>query len=91
MNMTGVGKQVGIQDHLTHKPANPLGCNASLFHYSRIFSEVKIHDFENSLFCLLQLGIAPLMDNDAADNYYYEIVTVTGMRKNAGTDSKVRM
>ncbi|XP_025099956.1 uncharacterized protein LOC112567446 isoform X4 [Pomacea canaliculata] len=38
---------------------------------------------------LEKLGIAPLMDNDAADNYYYEIVTVTGMRKNAGTDSKV--
>nr|KAG5709464.1 hypothetical protein BaRGS_023146 [Batillaria attramentaria] len=36
-----------------------------------------------------QLGIAPLMDNDPKDKYYYEIVVVTGMRRNAGTDSKV--
>ncbi|KAK7111823.1 hypothetical protein V1264_011390 [Littorina saxatilis] len=38
---------------------------------------------------LEQLGIAPLMDNDSKDKYYYEIVVVTGMRRNAGTDSKV--
>ncbi|XP_076459182.1 polycystin-1-like [Babylonia areolata] len=36
-----------------------------------------------------KLGIAPLVDNDPKDKYYYEIVVVTGMRKNAGTDSKV--
>ncbi|KAL8606997.1 hypothetical protein ACOMHN_041386 [Nucella lapillus] len=36
-----------------------------------------------------KLGIAPLLDNDARDKYYYEIVVVTGMRRNAGTDSKV--
>ena len=30
------------------------------------------------------------MDNDPKDKYYYEIVVVTGMRRNAGTESRVR-
>ena len=38
---------------------------------------------------IFQLGIAPLLDNDPKDKYYYEIVVVTGMRRNAGTDSRV--
>ncbi|XP_060063521.1 uncharacterized protein LOC132543982 [Ylistrum balloti] len=36
-----------------------------------------------------KLGLTPLIDNDVADKYYYEIVVVTGMRRNAGTNSKV--
>ncbi|XP_059152857.1 polycystin-1-like protein 2 [Physella acuta] len=35
------------------------------------------------------LGLAPLADNDPRDKYYYEIIVSTGMRRNAGTDSKV--
>ncbi|KAK3089119.1 hypothetical protein FSP39_001015, partial [Pinctada imbricata] len=36
-----------------------------------------------------KLGLTPLADNDKKDHYYYEIVVVTGMRRNAGSDSKV--
>ncbi|OWF53241.1 Location of vulva defective 1 [Mizuhopecten yessoensis] len=36
-----------------------------------------------------KLGLTPLVDNDVVDKYYYEIVVVTGMRRNAGTNSKV--
>ena len=36
-----------------------------------------------------QLGLAPLPDNDPRDKYYYEIFVSTGMRRNAGTESKV--
>ncbi|KAL3876324.1 hypothetical protein ACJMK2_034186 [Sinanodonta woodiana] len=38
---------------------------------------------------LTKLGLAPLLDNDARDKYYYEIMVSTGMRKDAGTHSKV--
>lgn len=37
----------------------------------------------------LQLGLAPLLDNDPKDKYYYEILVNTGMRRGAGTESKV--
>ncbi|ESO89018.1 hypothetical protein LOTGIDRAFT_228960 [Lottia gigantea] len=36
-----------------------------------------------------RLGLTPLKDNDPRDKYYYEVCVVTGMRRNAGTDSKV--
>jgi hypothetical protein len=39
---------------------------------------------------LLKIGVAPLIDNQASDNYFYEIILFTGARKDAGTDSKVR-
>ncbi|XP_071105701.1 polycystin-1-like [Haliotis cracherodii] len=38
---------------------------------------------------LERLGLTPLKDNDSRDKYYYEVIVVTGMRRNAGTDSKV--
>ncbi|XP_072050167.1 polycystin family receptor for egg jelly-like [Amphiura filiformis] len=38
---------------------------------------------------LMLLGVAPLPDNSPTDRYYYEIVVVTGHRRNAGTQSKV--
>jgi len=38
---------------------------------------------------LLQLGVTPLPDNDPRDRYLYEITVSTGLRKNAGTESKV--
>ncbi|XP_070581220.1 polycystin family receptor for egg jelly-like isoform X2 [Ptychodera flava] len=38
---------------------------------------------------LLMLGITPLLDNDPNDKYLYEIIVLTGRRKNAGTNSKV--
>ncbi|KAK7505245.1 hypothetical protein BaRGS_00003407 [Batillaria attramentaria] len=38
---------------------------------------------------LQKIGLAPLLDNYADDKYFYEIVVVTGMRRNAGTKSKV--
>ncbi|XP_071129607.1 polycystin family receptor for egg jelly-like isoform X3 [Mytilus edulis] len=37
-----------------------------------------------------KLGLTPLVDNDKMDKYFYEIVVVTGMRRKAGTDSKVQ-
>ncbi|XP_033750161.1 uncharacterized protein LOC117334568 isoform X2 [Pecten maximus] len=36
-----------------------------------------------------KLGLTPLLDNDIDDKYYYEIVVATGMRRNAGTNSRV--
>ncbi|XP_069123973.1 polycystin family receptor for egg jelly-like isoform X2 [Argopecten irradians] len=36
-----------------------------------------------------KLGLTPLIDNDVDDKYYYEIIVSTGMRRNAGTNSKV--
>ncbi|XP_077979555.1 polycystin family receptor for egg jelly-like [Glandiceps talaboti] len=38
---------------------------------------------------LLMLGVAPLPDNDPNDKYLYEVVVLTGRRKNGGTNSKV--
>ncbi|XP_055954867.1 uncharacterized protein LOC126810750 isoform X1 [Patella vulgata] len=38
---------------------------------------------------LERIGVTPLKDNDPRDKYYYEVVVITGMRRNAGTDSKV--
>ena len=38
---------------------------------------------------LLKIGVAPLIDNQPGDNYFYEIILFTGARKDAGTDSKV--
>ncbi|KAI3387632.1 hypothetical protein SNEBB_002249, partial [Seison nebaliae] len=37
-----------------------------------------------------KLGVTPLPDNRANDKYFYEIITFTGLRQNAGTESKVR-
>jgi len=39
----------------------------------------------------VKLGVTPLPDNDPEDKYLYEVVVYTGMRKNAGTDSKVHI
>ncbi|XP_076441454.1 uncharacterized protein LOC143280592 [Babylonia areolata] len=36
-----------------------------------------------------RIGLAPLVDNDPSDRYYYEIYVQTSIRANAGTDSKV--
>jgi len=36
-----------------------------------------------------QLGLTPLLDNDPKDRYYYEVIVSTGMRRGAGTESKV--
>ena len=38
---------------------------------------------------LFQSGLTPLLDNNIDDKYLYEVVVNTGMRRNAGTDSKV--
>lgn len=38
-----------------------------------------------------QVGVCPLRDNDPSDPYRYEITLWTGMRRNAGTKSKVSM
>lgn len=38
----------------------------------------------------LKIGVTPLVDNKINDNYYYEIIVLTGNRMHAGTDSKVR-
>ena len=37
----------------------------------------------------LQWGVFPLMDNYAVDDYYYLLTVHTGLRKGAGTKSKV--
>ncbi|ESN95043.1 hypothetical protein HELRODRAFT_124863, partial [Helobdella robusta] len=38
-----------------------------------------------------KLGVTPLPDNDPNDKYLYEIIVSTGLRKNAGTKSKVHV
>ncbi len=38
---------------------------------------------------LLQIGVAPLADNNPNDKYLYEVAVFTGMRRNAGTTSNV--
>lgn len=38
----------------------------------------------------LKIGVAPLIDNQSNDDYFYEILVFTGNRKHAETDSKVR-
>ena len=38
---------------------------------------------------LLKIGVAPLIDNQPGDSYYYEIIVFTCQRKDAGTDSNV--
>ncbi|CAH1796902.1 unnamed protein product [Owenia fusiformis] len=37
-----------------------------------------------------QLGLTPLADNNPSHNYYYEMYVFTGLRKNAGTKSRVQ-
>jgi magnesium-transporting ATPase (P-type) len=37
----------------------------------------------------LKIGVTPLIDNNPIDDYFYEILVITGNRVNAGTDSKV--
>jgi hypothetical protein len=37
----------------------------------------------------LKVGVTPLIDNHPIDDYFYEIIIITGNRVNAGTDSKV--
>ena len=37
----------------------------------------------------LKIGVTPLIDNHPIDDYFYEIVIITGNSVNAGTDSKV--
>ncbi|PAA49240.1 hypothetical protein BOX15_Mlig028406g1 [Macrostomum lignano] len=36
-----------------------------------------------------KLGVSPLPDNDPEHKYLYELVVTTGLRRNAGTESKV--
>ena len=41
--------------------------------------------------CLcVQWGAMPLEDNLPTDNYHYQVAVYTGVRKNAGTDSRIR-
>lgn len=42
-------------------------------------------------FITLKLGITPLAENNPADEYLYEVMVGTGMRKSAGTTSTVCM
>ncbi|KAK0049118.1 polycystin-1 isoform X2, partial [Biomphalaria pfeifferi] len=35
------------------------------------------------------IGLTPMADNDPRDKYFYEVIVSTGMRRNAGTNSKV--
>ncbi|ELU06540.1 hypothetical protein CAPTEDRAFT_185815 [Capitella teleta] len=37
----------------------------------------------------MTVGVTPMPDNKPGDKYLYEIILCTGLRKNAGTDSKV--
>ena len=39
---------------------------------------------------VFQLGATPMSDNEPDDKYIYEIAVFTGIRRNAGTTSKVR-
>ncbi|XP_013386314.1 uncharacterized protein LOC106155845 [Lingula anatina] len=36
-----------------------------------------------------KLGVTPLLDNDPSAHYLYEVVVFTGLRRDAGTESKV--
>ena len=38
----------------------------------------------------MQWGAMPLEDNLPTDNYHYQVAVYTGVRKNAGTDSRIR-
>ncbi len=40
---------------------------------------------------LEKLGVTPLPDNYTADQYFYQLLVFTGYRKDAGTNSKVRL
>ena len=56
--------------------------------------KVRIHPSENALRSIhrsLQLGVTPLPDNLANDKYYYQIIVFTGLRRDAGTTSKVML
>ena len=37
------------------------------------------------------MGVCPLRDNDPSDPYRYELILWTGMRRNAGTRSKISL
>ena len=37
----------------------------------------------------LKIGVTPLIDNQSIDDYFYEMIVLTGNRSNAGTDSRV--
>lgn len=37
----------------------------------------------------LQWGIAPLADNVVSDKFFYQLTVCTGMRRGAGTKSKI--
>jgi hypothetical protein len=39
---------------------------------------------------LFQLGVTCLSDNYVEDDYFYEIIVLTGYRKDSGTKSKVQ-
>ena len=40
---------------------------------------------------LFQWSILPLLDNDATDEFVYEVHVYTGLKSNSGTDSKVSL
>ena len=40
---------------------------------------------------LQKLGVTPLADNHRDDQYYYQILILTGQRKDSGTNSKVKI
>ena len=47
--------------------------------------------FSNLILYFIQVGVAPLPDNDPRDTYMYEIVVYTGFASHSGTSSEVRM
>ena len=42
-----------------------------------------------SQFSVFQWGVTPLIDNFVDDTYYYLITVYTGMRRGAGTKSRI--
>ena len=57
---------------------------------SRLFILFALKALILYILCLDQWGAMPLEDNLPTDNYHYQIAVYTGVRKNAGTDSRIR-
>ena len=56
---------------------------------NKIAGYTLVNTISYFFFVFLQLGVAPLADNNPRHKYLYEIVVLTGQRHGAGTDSKV--
>lgn len=56
----------------------------------RTYETRELRNKDTHAKCLLsQVGVCPLRDNDPTDPYRYELTLWTGMRRNAGSKSKV--